>query len=64
VLAAVAVSWALLVAAVELPGISRILGSRPLLPHHWAIALTASAAATLAQLLAQGIRRQGSAART
>ncbi|HEY0575614.1 MAG TPA: HAD-IC family P-type ATPase [Pseudonocardia sp.] len=64
VLAAVAVSWVLLVAAVQLPGISRIVGSRPLLPHHWAIALTASAAATLAQLLAQGVGRQGSAART
>jgi cation-transporting ATPase I len=61
VVAAVAVSWVLLVAAVQLPGISRIVGSRPLLPHHWAIALTASLAATLAQLTAQGIHRQGSA---
>jgi hypothetical protein len=36
--------------------------SQPLLPHHWAIALMASAAASLAQLVANGLLRPGPAA--
>ncbi len=55
VAAAVVGSMALLAAAVQVPGLSHTVGSRPLLPHQWAIALTATAAATVAQVLAQRI---------
>jgi cation-transporting ATPase I len=50
---AVLASLALLVVAVQVPGLSHVVGSRPLLPHQWAIALTAAGAATAAQLLCQ-----------
>ena len=53
VAAAVLGSMALLIAAVQVPVLSRAVGSRPLLPHHWVIALTATGAATAAQLVAQ-----------
>nr|WP_308283435.1 HAD-IC family P-type ATPase [Pseudonocardia nigra] len=46
-------SLLLLAVAVQVPGISRIVGCRPLLPHQWGIALTAAILATAAQLLAQ-----------
>jgi cation-transporting ATPase I len=52
VAAAVIGSLALLAIAVQVPGLSRIVGSRPLLPHQWTIALAAAAAATVAQALA------------
>jgi cation-transporting ATPase I len=50
---AVAGSMVLLAVAVQVPGLSRVVGSQPLLPHQWAIALTAAVGATAAQLLAQ-----------
>jgi cation-transporting ATPase I len=53
VAAAVVGSMALLGIAVQVPGLSRAVGSSPLLPHQWAIALTATAAASVAQLLAE-----------
>ncbi|MCE0763239.1 HAD-IC family P-type ATPase [Pseudonocardia kujensis] len=52
---AVAASFAVLAIAVQVPGISHVVGSRPLLPHQWGIALVASVAATLAQLVAQRV---------
>ncbi|MCE3551353.1 cation-translocating P-type ATPase [Pseudonocardia sp. RS11V-5] len=52
---AVAASVALLALAVQTPGISHVVGSRPLLPHQWGIAVVASLAATVAQLLAQRV---------
>ncbi|MBC3194503.1 HAD-IC family P-type ATPase [Pseudonocardia sp. C8] len=56
---AVVVSLGLLAATVQLPGLSRIAGSTPLLPHQWAIALTASTAAAAAQLVAQRLLTTG-----
>ncbi|MDA3645082.1 cation-translocating P-type ATPase [Saccharopolyspora indica] len=53
VLAAGAGSLVLLVAVVQLPGISRFFGSSPLLPHQWAIAAGTSIAAALAVLMWQ-----------
>ncbi|GAA3050959.1 cation-translocating P-type ATPase [Pseudonocardia yunnanensis] len=53
VAAAVAGSMVLLAVAVQVPGLSRVVGSQPLLPHQWAIALSASVGATGAQLVAQ-----------
>ncbi|ONI82627.1 cation-transporting ATPase [Saccharothrix sp. ALI-22-I] len=38
-----------LAAFVQVPGVSRFFGNRPLLPHQWFIALTAAAAATAVQ---------------
>ncbi|MEN3268047.1 MAG: cation-transporting P-type ATPase [Pseudonocardia sp.] len=55
VAAAVIGSIALLVTAVQVPGLSRVVGSSPLLPHQWGIAVTAAAAATAAQLVAQQV---------
>ena len=57
VAAAVVGSFALLAIAVQVPGVSHIVGSRPLLPHQWGIALAAAAAATAAQLLGQAVLR-------
>ncbi|GAA4693896.1 cation-translocating P-type ATPase [Pseudonocardia yuanmonensis] len=51
---AVVASLALLAVAVQVPGLSHVVGSRPLLPHQWAVALGAAAGAGLAQLVAQG----------
>ncbi|HXV94023.1 MAG TPA: cation-translocating P-type ATPase, partial [Pseudonocardia sp.] len=53
VAAAVAGSLAVLAVAVQVPGISHVMGCRPLLPHQWGLALTAAAAATAGQALAQ-----------
>jgi cation-transporting ATPase I len=55
VAAAVIGSIALLVTAVQVPGLSQVVGSSPLLPHQWGIAATAAAAATVAQLVAQRV---------
>lgn len=55
VLAAAIGSLLLLAAAVQRPGVSRVVGCRPLLPHQWAIALAAATAATVAQLLMQAL---------
>jgi cation-transporting ATPase I len=55
VLAAAIGSLLLLAAAVQLPGVSRVVGCRPLLPHQWAIALVAATAATVAQLIGQAL---------
>jgi cation-transporting ATPase I len=55
VLAAAIGSLLLLAAAVQLPGVSRVVGCRPLLPHQWAIALAAATAATVAQLIGQAL---------
>ncbi|SEG10198.1 cation-transporting ATPase I [Saccharopolyspora kobensis] len=60
VLAAGAGSLVLLVAVVQLPGISRFFGSSPLLPHQWAIAAGTSIAAALAVLMWQKWRRNTS----
>jgi cation-transporting ATPase I len=57
VAAAVVGSFVLLAIAVQVPGVSHIVGSRPLLPHQWGIALAAAAAATAAQLLGQAVLR-------
>jgi cation-transporting ATPase I len=57
VAAAAAGSFVLLALAVQVPGISHVVGSRPLLPHQWGIALAAAAAATAAQLLGQSLLR-------
>lgn len=56
-------SLGLLALAVQTPGLSHLLGCRPLLPHHWGIALTAAAAATTAQLLGQRLLRPDDASR-
>ncbi|MBO0873104.1 MAG: cation-translocating P-type ATPase, partial [Pseudonocardia sp.] len=53
VIAAALGSLGLLALAVQTPGVSHIVGSRPLLPHQWGLALTAASAATAAQLLGQ-----------
>jgi cation-transporting ATPase I len=50
-------SFVLLAIAVQVPGISHVVGSSPLLPHQWGLALTAAAAATAAQLLGQAVLR-------
>ncbi|MFR9805493.1 HAD-IC family P-type ATPase [Pseudonocardia sp. RS010] len=50
---AVAASLAVLAVVVQVPGLSHVVGSRPLLPHQWAVAVAAGVAATVAQLLAQ-----------
>jgi cation-transporting P-type ATPase I len=63
VAAAVVGSMALLATAVQLPGLSRIVGSTPLLPHQWGIAVMASAAAGVAQLLAPHLLPQPAHAR-
>lgn len=55
VAAAVVGSFALLAITVQTPGLSHVVGCRPLLPHQWAIALTAATAASFAQLIAQGL---------
>jgi cation-transporting ATPase I len=55
VAASVVGSMALLAVAVQVPGLSHAVGSRPLLPHQWAIALTATVAATAAQLLSERV---------
>jgi cation-transporting P-type ATPase I len=44
-------SLAVLAAVVQIPGLSQFFGCRPLLPHQWAIALGATAAAAVAELL-------------
>ncbi|GAA1309284.1 cation-translocating P-type ATPase [Pseudonocardia xinjiangensis] len=59
VAASVVGSMALLAVAVQIPGLSHAVGSRPLLPHQWAIALTAAVAATTAQLVAQRLVAPG-----
>lgn len=48
-----AVSIAALVAAVQIPGVSRFFGSSPLLPHGWVIAIGTSAAATALSYVVQ-----------
>ncbi len=53
VLAAGIASMTALAAVVQLPGISQFFGCRPLWPHHWLIALGASAAATITAVSAQ-----------
>lgn len=55
--AAVAASLLVLVLAVQVPGISRMVESRPLLPHQWILAIGATIAATIAQLAAQHLTR-------
>jgi cation-transporting ATPase I len=59
VAASVVGSMALLAVAVQVPGLSHAVGSRPLLPHQWAIALIAAVAATAAQLVAQRLVAPG-----
>jgi cation-transporting ATPase I len=59
VAAAVVGSMALLATAVQVPGLSQVVGSQPLLPHQWAIALTAAVGATGAQLVAQRVLTPG-----
>jgi cation-transporting ATPase I len=59
VAAAVVGSIALLVIAVQVPGLSQVVGSSPLLPHQWGIAATAAAGATAAQLVAQRVLTPG-----
>jgi cation-transporting ATPase I len=49
-------SLAVLITTVQTPGLSHLVGSRPLLPHQWAIALTATAAATVTQLLTSSVQ--------
>ncbi|WP_214364248.1 HAD-IC family P-type ATPase [Pseudonocardia sp. H11422] len=58
-------SFLVLAAAVQTPGVSRIVGSQPLLPHQWGLALAAALAAAAAQSLAQRLarRRSGSTGR-
>ncbi|MTD54713.1 cation-translocating P-type ATPase [Amycolatopsis pithecellobii] len=51
VVAATAGSLAALVAVVQIPGLSHFFGCRPLLPHQWAVAAGAAAAAGTAELL-------------
>jgi cation-transporting ATPase I len=48
-------SLLVLAAAVQIPGVSRIVDSTPLLPHQWGIALSAAAAATATQVIAQRV---------
>jgi cation-transporting ATPase I len=48
-------SLLVLAAAVQTPGVSRIVGSSPLLPHQWGMALSAAVAATVAQAVAQRV---------
>ncbi|NMH93700.1 HAD-IC family P-type ATPase [Pseudonocardia bannensis] len=62
VLAGAAGSLLVLAAAVQTPGISRVVGSQPLLPHQWGIALATTVAATAAQLVAQLLARRRSVA--
>ncbi|HEY0690391.1 MAG TPA: HAD-IC family P-type ATPase [Kribbella sp.] len=57
VVAAAAGSMLVLTAAVQTPGVSRIVGSHPLLPHQWGLALAAALAATAAQVVAQRLPR-------
>lgn len=57
VIAAVTASLLILMIAVQVPGISHLVGSRPLLPHQWTLALVAATAATAAQLAAQHLLR-------
>jgi cation-transporting ATPase I len=57
VAAAAVGSFVLLALAVQVPGLSHAVGSRPLLPHQWALALGAAAVATAAQLLGQSALR-------
>lgn len=51
VVAAGVISLALLAGIVQVPGLSRFFGCRPLLPHQWGIALAAATAATAAEIL-------------
>lgn len=53
VAAAGAGSLLALAAIVQTPGLSGFFGCSPLLPHHWALALTAATAAAVAQTLLQ-----------
>jgi cation-transporting ATPase I len=55
VVLAVVGSLAVLAVAVQTPGVSHVVGCRPLLPHQWAIALTAAGGAGIAQATAQRI---------
>jgi cation-transporting ATPase I len=57
VLAAAIGSLLVLAAAVQLPGVSRVVGCRPLLPHQWAIALAAASAATVTHFIGQAVAR-------
>jgi len=53
VVGAVLGSGALLATIVQVPGVSRFFGCRPLLPHQWGLALGSAGAATIAALLWQ-----------
>ncbi|GAA1255915.1 hypothetical protein GCM10009609_18880 [Pseudonocardia aurantiaca] len=55
VTAAAAGSFVLLAVVVQVPGISRVVGCVPLLPHQWLLALSAAAAATAAQVGGQRV---------
>jgi cation-transporting ATPase I len=55
VTAAAAGSFVMLAVAVQVPAISRFVGCTPLLPHQWALALTASVVATVAQVTGQRV---------
>ncbi|MGW4487454.1 HAD-IC family P-type ATPase [Amycolatopsis sp. NPDC004368] len=55
VIAAGAGSLLALAAIVQTPGVSGFFGCRPLLPHQWALALSAAAAATITQAIAQRV---------
>ena len=56
VVAAGAGSLLALAAIVQTPGLSRFFGCSPLLPHHWALALTAATAAAVTQIILQRFR--------
>ncbi|MGH3785761.1 MAG: cation transporting ATPase C-terminal domain-containing protein [Pseudonocardiaceae bacterium] len=58
VVAAVLGSAALLAVTVQISGVSRFFGCRPLLPHQWGIALGSAGAATVAALLWQHLSRR------
>jgi cation-transporting ATPase I len=49
-------SLAMLVGIVQVPGVSHFFGCQPLLPHQWAIATGAAAAATGAEAIRQAMR--------
>jgi cation-transporting ATPase I len=55
VTAAAAGSFVLLAVVVQVPGISRVVGCVPLLPHQWLLAVSAAGVATVAQVTGQRI---------
>jgi cation-transporting ATPase I len=54
-------SFAVMVAIVQIPGVSQFFGCRPLLPHQWGIALAAAVTATVVEVLVDASPRRRSA---